>query len=178
MPSGKRASLAEVSFSETDARGFGGGNAPLRALSQIISIKAPASIRPGTIPPANIAAIEVFCTKAYIIIRPEGGMIGAKIPADAITAAEIPLGYFKSFIAGISIEPRAEASATAEPEPPESITDASTQTCAKPPRKCPIKDSAKRTILTVTPPADISSPAKTKKGRAIRAKESTPFHSL
>ena len=71
--------------------------------------------------------------------------------------------------------PIAEASATAEPEMPANIMEESTFTCARPPRICPTKDCAKRTMTAVMPPAFMSSPARMKNGTANRGKLSMPL---
>jgi hypothetical protein len=67
-----------------------------------------------------------------------------------------------------------EVSATAEPEIPPKIMLASIFIRASPPRTQPIKELEKATIRSVIPPEFITAPARTKKGIAIRGKESIP----
>jgi hypothetical protein len=66
--------------------------------------------------------------------------------------------------------PRPAASAMAEPDMPEKITLAMTQTCPSPPDTWPTKAFANRNIRLVTPPVFIRLPARIKKGIASRVK--------
>ena len=65
-------------------------------------------------------------------------------------------------------------SATAEPETPAKIIEASTLTWASPARKCPTSALAKLKILSVMPTAFIRLPAMMKNGTARSAGFSTP----
>ena len=86
----------------------------------------------------NNAATLSPITYAYIIIIPEGGMIGPITELAAVIAAANFLEYPCFSMAGINIEPRAEVSATAEPDNPANNMDDKTFTCANPPLRCPI----------------------------------------
>ena len=78
-------------------------------------------------------------------------------------------------MAGTSIEPNAEVSATAEPESPANNIEDKMFTCARPPRRCPIIACANSTKRAVMPPLFINSPASIKNGIAISGKLSIPL---
>ena len=92
------------------------------------------------------------------------------------TAKSVSIPLF--FIAGISIEPSADASAVADPEIPEKNILETIETWAKPPFIWPTRAFEKETILSVMPLSFIISPAAIKKGIASRVKESTPENIL
>ena len=77
-------------------------------------------------------------------------------------------------MAGIIIEPKAEASAVAEPEMPEKNMLETMVTWASPPRIWPTSEREKATMRSVMPHAFINSPAMMKNGIANSVKESTP----
>src|SRR5690606_19081068 len=58
------------------------------------------------------------------------------------------------------------ALATEDPEPPEKKTPASSTVCARPPRRCPTRETARRTRQAAAPDAVSSPPASRKKGMA------------
>ena len=55
--------------------------------------------------------------------------------AEPINAAEKPAGYPADFMERMSRGPMAAASATADPEMPDMMTEAKMPTCASPPRR-------------------------------------------
>ena len=69
------------------------------------------------------------------------------------------------------MEPREETSATAEPDMEPNSMEASTFTWARPPRICPTQASAVFKSRLDIPPDPMISPARIKKGMAIRVKE-------
>ena len=107
-----------------------------------------------------------------------GGIIGPIALELALTATAKSVSIPLFFIAGINIEPKAEASAVADPEIPEKNILETIETCAKPPLICPTKALEKETILSVIPLSFIISPAAIKKGIAKRVNESTPEYIL
>ena len=92
------------------------------------------------------------------------------VAAEATMAAENfglkPL----STIALYKIWPKPAASAMADPDIPEKITLAMTQTCPSPPGTWPTTALANRNIRLVTPPVFIRFPARIKNGIARRVK--------
>ena len=72
------------------------------------------------------------------------------------------------------MEPRAETSATADPEIPPNSIEANTFTTPSPPLIAPTADEANLTSLTAIPPWNINSPAKIKNGIASREKTFMP----
>ena len=72
------------------------------------------------------------------------------------------------------VEPIAEALAMAEPDTAPNIIEAPTSTIPSPPRTRPIAASATRTSRSAIPARYIRSPAKMKKGIAIRVKTLIP----
>ncbi|GAB1485805.1 hypothetical protein MASR2M79_08520 [Aminivibrio sp.] len=68
--------------------------------------------------------------------------------------------------------------AAADPERAPKKADATTITCANPPRIQPTRQLAKRTILRDIPPISINLPASIKNGMAIKVKESTDTYIL
>jgi len=75
---------------------------------------------------------------------------------------------------GTRMEPRAETSATAEPEMPPKSIEEKTFTTPNPPRIDPTAAEAKRTSRMAMPPWNINSPAKMKNGIASSEKTFTP----
>ena len=64
----------------------------------------------------------------------------------------------------------ADASAAEEPEMPAKIMLESTQTMARPPRRCPTRHAANRTRRREMPPCSMTVPARMKNGTASRVK--------
>ena len=79
------------------------------------------------------------------------------------------MSYPSLTMEGIRTFPRAEASATADPETPDRNISATMRVWAKPPRICPTRRLEKRTSRSVTPPRFIRSPARMKRGMAMCA---------
>jgi len=77
-------------------------------------------------------------------------------------------------MAGMRIEPSAEASAVALPEMPAKKPADSTVTDDMPPLRCPTMARAKPTMRSVMPPTFISMPASRKSGIVSRMNWSTP----
>ncbi len=96
-------------------------------------------------------------------------MMASEAEEDVTAAASAPL-YPRRFIAGISTEPVAATSATADPEISAKNIDTPTLTIARPPRTKPISAETKamrrREMLDVF----ISVPARMNKGMAINGK--------
>ena len=92
------------------------------------------------------------------------------------TAKSVSIPLF--FIAGINIEPKAEASAVADPEIPEKNILETIETWARPPLIWPTKFFENETILSVIPLSFMISPAAIKKGMANKVNESTPEYIL
>jgi len=111
---------------------------------------------------------------AYNIIGILGGMTIPIVDEAAVTAALTFLGYFFLIISGIRILPIEAVSATEEPDMPPKTMLAKMLTCPKAPWKFPSKIVAKFRILLVIPPSRIKIPANTKKGIAVKRKESAP----
>ena len=78
----------------------------------------------------------------------------------------------------ISTIPSPAMSATAEPETPAKIIEATTLTWASPARRWPTRAMAKLKILSVRPVAFIRLPAMMKRGTASRAGFSTPSRTI
>src|SRR3954468_567925 len=97
---------------------------------------------PGTIPATNSCTTEVPAITAYRIIGIEGGMITASVAEDDMTAQANSLEYPRRSIAGISTEPSAATSATAEPEISAKNIEVPIDTIDKPPRIQPSTDDA------------------------------------
>ena len=72
--------------------------------------------------------------------------MGPMVLAAATTATAKSAGYPSSTMEGISMEPRAEASAAAEPDTPAISMEANTVTWARPARIWPIRAEANRTM--------------------------------
>ena len=70
---------------------------------------------PGTIPPKKSLPIDRSAALAMTTIGMLGGMIGPIVAEAAVIAAANPLLYPASDIAGMSTDPSADVSATAEP---------------------------------------------------------------
>ena len=107
---------------------------------------------------------------------PLGGMIGPMTDDAAVTAAAKRRVYPFFSIAGMSMEPSAEVSATADPLRPANSMLERMLTWASPPRTCPISAWLKRTRFMVICPAFIISPARMKNGIAISGKLSIPLY--
>jgi len=103
-----------------------------------------------------------------------GGIIGPTVEEEAVIAAEKSTSYLSFTIAGISIVPIADVSATAAPVMPAKNMDATTLTIASPPRIEPTKIFENLIRRFVIPPLFIREPASIKKGTAINGKESVP----
>ena len=97
-----------------------------------------------------------------------GGMIGPMALALALTDTAKSRAKPLRDMAGIIIDPRAEASAVAEPEMPEKNMLQTMVTWAKPPRTWPTRARERTTRRSVMPPAFMISPAAMKKGMASR----------
>src|SRR3970282_3058882 len=104
------------------------------------------TIRPGTMPATNNCTTEVPAITAYRIIGIEGGMMIAIDADEEVTAAVKGPGQPFFFIAGISTEPMAATSATAEPEISAKNIEGATFTIARPPRTKPRMAGAKAVI--------------------------------
>ena len=73
-------------------------------------------------PPMNMAPIDVLTVAPYTTITIDGGMMGPITDEEAVTATEKSGSYPSSIMAGISMPPMEEVSATAEPViPPKNI---------------------------------------------------------
>lgn len=70
---------------------------------------------PGMMPPINMAPMEVLTVAPYTTITMDGGIIGPMTDEEAVTATEKSGSYPSSTMAGISMPPMEEVSATAEP---------------------------------------------------------------
>jgi hypothetical protein len=104
-----------------------------------------------------------------------GGMITPWQALVTVMPTEKSVSYPDCFIIGISIAPIEEVSAMAEPEiPPKNILE-STFTWASPPLIRPTITFENLMSLVEIPPWDMISPARIKKGIAIREKEWIPF---
>ncbi len=96
----------------------------------------------------------------------DGGITGPIVDDAAATAAAKLRSNPASSIALISILPRPIASASAAPDTPAKIIDASTATWASPPRTWPTTARANVKIRAVMPPVFIRLPARMKNGIA------------
>ena len=111
-----------------------------------------------------------------MIMMPLGGMMGPITDDAAVTAAAKRRVYPFFSIAGMSIEPSAEVSATADPLRPANSMLERMLTWASPPRTWPMSAWLSRTRFTVICPAFIISPARMKNGIAISGKLSIPLY--
>ena len=109
---------------------------------------------------------------AYNTIGTDGGITTPMVPAAAIRAAAESSRYPRFFNSGISVAPTAAVVAAPEPEIAAKNMPARTDTMERPPFNIPSKDSANSTSTLETFPFARRSPAKMKKGTAIREKES------
>src|SRR5205823_10744737 len=100
----------------------------------------------------------------------DGGMMTASVAADDMIAAASGAGYPLLFIAGMRIEPRADTSATAEPEISAKNIDAPMVTIASPPRMNPRIALAKAIRRCEIPEAFMIAPARMKSGIAMSGK--------
>ena len=94
--------------------------------------------------------------------------MGLKVAEAAVTAQENAGSYPFFLISAISILPRPEASADAEPDIPANIKEAKTFTCASPPRKRPTMPSVKSNIFSVILPLFITLAVNKNRGTAIK----------
>jgi len=83
-------------------------------------------------------------------------------------------GYPERFMAGIIMEPMADASAIEDPEIPEKRISETTTAIPRPPRMWPTIPLARFTNRRDIPPVSIKSPARIKKGTARNGKWSIP----
>jgi len=127
-------------------------------------------------PPRNSSATETLAMTAKITMGMLGGMIGPIAPPAATRAAANPSRYPFSFIEGMSSEPTAAVSATADPESPAKSIESTTATCARPPRILPTSAKEKFIRRLEIPPSSMSAPASMKNGTASRVKLSTPWY--
>src|SRR5210317_2129136 len=109
-----------------------------------------------------------------MIMAIDGGMMMAMEADDDVTAAANLAVYFRRTIAGISTDPMAATSATAEPEISAKNMDTPTLTIARPPLTKPIKAEvrliSRREMLVVF----IRAPARINNGIASNGKFVAP----
>ncbi|MPM63900.1 hypothetical protein SDC9_110784 [bioreactor metagenome] len=129
---------------------------------------------PGIRPARKSFPTEAPLTIAYMSIGTEGGMIIPMVEDATVMPAAKPLGYPFFTISGIRIDPRAEVSATDEPEIPPKIIDATTFTSPRPPLSGLTKSIEKSMSLRVNPLWFISSPVSMNSGMAMMMKLSVP----
>ena len=107
----------------------------------------PIIIRPSKIPGRMLAskrsAIEKDAVTPYNTRGTLGGITGQIKDAAKVTAREKSSSQTPSLMDFSSMAPRPPVSAMALPLMPAKITLAKTLACAKPPRKCPTRCSAK-----------------------------------
>lgn len=94
-------------------------------------------------------------------------MIMPMVEDATVIPAEASGGYPSFSMAGIRMEPRAEVSATEEPEIPPKIMEATMFTSPRPPRMGRSSSMQKLMMRWVMPPVFISSPASMNSGMAI-----------
>jgi hypothetical protein len=135
-------------------------------------------IRPGINPETKRAPTEIPVIDPTMIIRILGGMIGPRTEAEAITPALKSISYPFFFISGIIVVPSVEAADVADPVMLAKIMLATMTIWAIPPRNLPTNRSAKSTKTRVIPAIFISSPARMKKGMAIKENMSNPLKYL
>src|SRR5262245_5809056 len=96
---------------------LGGGALPSRRAThhQVIAIDTSIS-RPGTMPARNNLLIDTLAATPKITKPIDGGMIGAMMPADAMSPPARALSWPARTIIGSSSAASAAVSATAEPD--------------------------------------------------------------
>ena len=109
-----------------------------------------------------------------MIIGMLGGMIGPIVEDAAVTAQENSASYPSFFIAGMRMAPRLAVSATAVPEIPAKIIEATMLAWASPPWMCPTSALQKRMIRSEIPPRFIRFPARMNPGIQSSTKTSIP----
>lgn len=127
-------------------------------------------------PATNICTTEVPAITAYRIIGIDGGMMIASDADDDVMAAVNGPGYPFFFIAGISTEPRAATSATAEPEISAKKSDVPTFTIASLPRTKPSSAEAKAIRRREMPEVFMIAPARMNSGMAMSGKFVAPLY--
>ena len=125
-------------------------------------------------PAMNSWTIDASASAPYKIIGIEGGMMIASDADEEVTAAANVGWYFFRFIAGISTDPIAATSATADPEISAKNSDTPTFTMARPPRTKPISAAVKSISRREMPPVFMRAPARMKSGIAISGKLVAP----
>src|SRR5699024_3956031 len=125
---------------------------------------------PGRIPPINKSPINSLDETPYSTIRIHGGITIPKEPALTITAVANFLSYPCATIAGIIIPPIAATVAGPDPDIAEKNIQVIMAAIANPPVNLPTNTLAKSNNLVEIPPFPIISPARIKKGTAIKAK--------
>jgi hypothetical protein len=96
-----------------------------------------------------------------------GGNIGPMVDEAAVMAVVKPSSYPSSRIAFNSIRPNPDASASAEPDIPENMSDAMMFTWARLPRTPPTRPEANRKTFSVTVPLFMIFAVKMNKGTAM-----------
>ena len=140
----------------------------------VVITSIPRPIRmPGTSPPKKRSRMDRLVAAPVRIIGMLGGMMMPIVEAVALTAPANWDLYPCFCMAGIRMEPRAEQSATDEPEMPPMIMLETTVTLASPPRRWPTSARARLMMRWARPPAPIRFPASMKNGMATKGKEST-----
>jgi hypothetical protein len=94
----------------------GGAMVSLRTSHHQVNHSDTASQTPGKMPAMNSLEIDTLAATPKITKPMLGGMIGAMMPADAISPAERALSWPAATIIGSSRAVSAAASATAEPD--------------------------------------------------------------
>lgn len=137
-----------------------------------MTIRRPPTIKPGMMPPANNAPMEIPPALASTIIMIDGGMIPPIVELTAVMAAANSGGYPAFFMPGTSSDPTVAVSATTEPFMPAKNMETSTFACAMLPRIRPIIRWLRSTKRSVIVAEVISSPVSMKKGMAVSGTES------
>ena len=107
----------------------------------------------------------------YKISPSDGGIVDVIRPPIARIAAVNPFEYPFFSMSGPRIRLSIAASAVADPEIPPIRQDNNTDTCASPPRICPVARLQNLISLDVIPVSFIKFPASTKKGTANKEKD-------
>ena len=108
-------------------------------------------------------------------MRLDGGMVGPMMEPATTTAQAKGCGYPALTMAGTMVLPKAAVSATAAPVMPAKMTEATMLECASPPRKWPTRALAKPVSRSVMPERFMISPARMKKGMAMKVYRSRPW---
>ncbi|MPM97143.1 hypothetical protein SDC9_144316 [bioreactor metagenome] len=144
-----------------------------------ITIAKPAPNKiPGIIPAINNAFTDTLLKTLKYTNVTLGGIIGPRIPDEAIKAPLNSSGYLSLVISGIRTAHSIDATAFAEPNIAASIIAIITAAYASPPRTCPIKERINSNNFDVTPEAFITSPATMKNGIHVRPTTSIPVKIL